>query len=59
LYYLQRFHSLSISYRTIHNWLEKYVGILNEYVSTLQLDTSSMWHADEMTVKVGGCWKYL
>jgi transposase-like protein len=45
--HLRQFHSLGVSYGTIHNWLERYVGILNEYVSTLELDTSSVWHADE------------
>jgi putative transposase len=57
--HLRQFHSLSVSYGTIHNWLEKYVGILDDYVSTLELDTSSVWHADEMMVNVGGNWKYL
>lgn len=44
---------------TVHRWIEKYIGIMNEYVNTIQPDIGGVWHADEMMVKIDGSWEYL
>lgn len=55
--YLKQFYNLKVHYTTIYRWIEKYIQILNKYVSTLKPELSDSWHADEMMVKVAGDWK--
>jgi len=57
--HLKQFYGLNMSHVTIYNWIEKYVAILNDYVSTLEPELSDTWHADEMKVKLGGGWDWL
>lgn len=57
--HLKQFYGLNMSHVTIYNWIEKYVTILNDYVSTLEPELSDVWHADEMKVKLGGGWDWL
>jgi len=38
----------------VYRWLERYVGRLNDYVSTLTPRLSGKWHEDEMKIKVKG-----
>jgi transposase-like protein len=57
--HLKEFYELSVSYMTIHRWIDKYIGIMNEYVNTIQPDIGKVWHADEMYVNIGGSWEYL
>ena len=57
--HLKEFYELKVSYMTIYRWIEKYIGIMNEYVNTIQPDIGNVWHADEMYVNIGGTWEYL
>lgn len=57
--HLKEFYSLGITHMTIYNWIEKYIGIMNEYVSNIQPDIGEIWHTDEMMVNIGGSWEYL
>ena len=57
--HLRQFYSLNISYKSVYNWIEKYVGIMNEYVNEIQPDVGEVWHTDEMMVNIGGNWEYL
>ncbi len=57
--HLKQFYDLEISYMTVHRWIEKYIGIMNEYVNTIQPDIGEVWHTDEMMVNIGGTWEYL
>jgi len=50
--HLKQFYNLRVHYTTIYRWIEKYIQILNEYISTLKPVLSYCWHADEMMVKV-------
>ena len=56
---LKQFYNLDISYMTVHRWIEKYIGVMNEYVNTIQPDIGDVWHTDEMMVNINGSWEYL
>ena len=58
-HHLKEFYDLDISYKSVYNWIEKYVGIMNQYVNTIQPDIGETWHTDEMMVKIDGSWEYL
>lgn len=58
-HHLKQFYELDISYKSIHNWIEKYIGFMNEYVNTIQPDIGDVWHTDEMMMNIGGNWEYL
>jgi putative transposase len=57
--HLKEFYNLGVSYMTVYRWIEKYIGIMNEYVNTLQPEIGDVWHADEMMVGINGNWEYL
>ncbi|MCJ7571720.1 MAG: IS6 family transposase [Candidatus Thermoplasmatota archaeon] len=57
--HLKQFYELNISHKSVYNWIEKYVGIMNEYVNEIQPEIGDVWHTDEMMVKVDGSWEYL
>lgn len=57
--HLKEFYDLEITHMSIYNWIEKYIGIMNEYVNTIQPDIGEVWHTDEMMVNISGTWEYL
>ena len=57
--HMRQFYNLNLSHTTIHFWIRKYMELVDRYVSTLQPQTSMIWHADEMMVKAGGKYKWL
>jgi transposase-like protein len=57
--HLKQFYELNISHKSVYNWIKKYVGIMNQYVNTIQPEIGDVWHTDEMMVKVDGSWEYL
>lgn len=57
--HLKEFYELNITHMSIYNWIERYIGIMNEYVNDIQPDIGTVWHADEMMIKVNGSWEYL
>lgn len=57
--HLKQFYELNISHVTVYNWIEKYIGILNDYVSTLEPEVSDTGHADEMMINIGGDMQWL
>jgi len=58
-HHLKQFYELNITHMSVYNWIEKYVGIMNDYVNDIQPDIGSVWHGDEMMVKINGTWEYL
>ncbi len=58
-HHLKQFYELNISHKSVYNWIEKYVGIMNEYVNDIQPDIGDVWHTDEMMIKIDGSWEYL
>ena len=57
--HLKQFYNLNIGHMSVYRWIEKYVGIMNEYVNDIQPDIGNVWHTDEMMVKIDGSWEYL
>jgi len=49
----------NFSHVAIYKWIRKYVGLMQEYVSTIEPNVSDTWRADELWVKVRGDMKYL
>jgi transposase-like protein len=50
---------VEVSYRTILNWIRKYVAIMKNYTDKIKPNVSDIWRADELWVKVRGDMKYL
>jgi transposase-like protein len=57
--HLKEFYELDVSYMSVYRWIEKYIGIMNEYVNEIQPEIGETWHIDEMMVKIDGSWEYL
>ena len=57
--HLKDFYDLEVTHMSVYNWIEKYIGIMNNYVNTIQPDIGDVWHTDEMMVSIGGSWEYL
>jgi len=54
-----RLLGVEVSYKTIHNWIKKYVKLMKDYVESFKPNVSDTWRADELWVKVRGDVKYL
>jgi transposase-like protein len=52
--HLQSVYGISVSHGTIYGWIKRYVSIVNEYVSQLNVKASERWHADDTIVRVKG-----
>ena len=50
---------VEVSYRTVLNWIKKYVSLMKSYVETITPNVSDTWRADEIYIKVKGDMKYL
>jgi putative transposase len=50
---------VEVSYRTILNWIKKYVRLMEKYAETLTPNVSDTWRADEIYIKIKGNMKYL
>lgn len=58
-HHLKQFYNLNIGHMSVFRWIEKYIGIMNEYVNDIQPEIGEVWHTDEMMVKIDGTWEYL
>jgi transposase-like protein len=54
-----RLLGVQVSHQTVYNWIEKYVGLMKEYVDKITPNVGDTWRADELYVKVKGDMKYL
>jgi transposase-like protein len=54
-----RLQGVNVNHTTVYRWIRKYVGLMEEYVKTLEPDLSGTWRADELWFKVRGNMKYL
>jgi transposase-like protein len=45
--------------QTVHNWITKYVGLMERYLDQIRPNLSPTWRADELYVKIKGDMKYL
>jgi transposase-like protein len=54
-----RLLGVEVSYRTILNWIKKYVKLMQDYVEKIVPNVGDTWRADELYVKIKGDMKYL
>ncbi len=54
-----RLLGVEVSYRTILNWLKKYVKLMKDYAEDIEPNVSNTWRADELYIKIKGDTKYL
>jgi putative transposase len=54
-----RLLGVEVSYRTILNWIKKYVRLMEKYAETITPNVGDTWRADEIYIKVKGNMKYL
>ena len=57
--HLKQFHDLEIAHTTLFYWIEKYISIMDNYVSQFKPKLGTVWHVDEMMVDINGDWYYL
>ncbi len=57
--HLKQFHDLEIAHTTLYYWIEKYIEIMDNYVSQFKPKLGTVWHADEMMLDIDGDWYYL
>ncbi len=48
-----------VSYQTIHNWIRKYISLMQSYLEQITPQVSETWRTDELYLKVRGNQKYL
>jgi putative transposase len=48
-----------VSHQTIHNWITKYVRLMEKYLDKITHQVSDTWRTDEIHLKVRGNMKYL
>lgn len=46
--------NIDINYSTIYTWIQKYIPMISDYITSLAPQLSKEWHADELFVKVRG-----
>ncbi len=54
-----RLQGIEVSHQTVYNWIKKYTGLMQSYVSKIVPQVGDTWRADELWVKVKGDLKYL
>jgi len=54
-----RLQGINVSHVSIYNWIQKYVGLMENYLKQITPQLSDTWRADEMWMKFKGNPKYL
>lgn len=57
--HLKQFYNLKVVHTTLLKWIEKYIKIMDKYVSQFRPKLGTIWHADEMMIDIDGDWYYL
>ncbi len=57
--HLNQFYSLKLDHSNILRRIQKFSGIIDDYVKTLKPEVADIWHHDEMKIQAGGKWKWL
>jgi transposase-like protein len=57
--HLKQFEHVNVSFVAVYKWVQKYIGLMKDYVDTLHPELSRVWHADETKVNVRGQWVWL
>lgn len=56
--HMEQFSETTISHTAIAKWLKKYSALVKSFTDTLPIETSGVYHADEIYVKCGGDQNY-
>lgn len=54
-----RLQGVNVSHVTVLNWMRKYVGLMEKYLSQITPNVSDTWRTDELYLKVKGNMNYL
>lgn len=54
-----RLLGVEVSYQTVYNWIQKYIGLMEQYIEKLRPKVSDTWRADELWMKFKGDMKYV
>lgn len=54
-----RLQGVNISHVAVYKWINKYVGLMQEYLEKIKPNVSDTWRTDELYLKVSGNMKYL
>jgi len=54
-----RLLGVEVSHQTVYNWINKYIGLMEQYIEKLRPKVSDTWRADELWVKIKGDMKYV
>jgi putative transposase len=54
-----RLQGVNVSHVTVLNWMRKYVGLMEKYLSQITPNVFDTWRTDELYLKVKGNMKYL
>lgn len=57
--HLKQFYNLKVVHTTLLKWIEKYIKIMDKYVTQFKPKLGTIWHADEMMIDIDGDWYYL
>jgi len=50
---------VKVTHQTIHNWIKKYIGLMDNYLESITPQVSDKWYCDEIYLKIKGDRKYL
>jgi len=54
-----RLLGVEVSHQTVHNWIAKYVGLMERYLDRITPQVSDTWRADELWVNIKGNMKFV
>jgi len=54
-----RLIGVEVSHKTVYCWIQKYVSLMDKYLSQIKPQVSDTWRADEMFLKIKGNKKYM
>ncbi len=54
-----KLQGVEVSHMSVYRWIKKYVGLMESYLDKITPQTSDVWRADELFLKVKGNMKYL
>ena len=54
-----RFQGIKVSHVSVYKWVEKYVGLMANYLEGIKPNVGDTWRADALWVKIRGDMKYL
>jgi len=57
--HITEFYGVSVNHVVVYKWIKNYVELIRDYVEHLEPQLSGVWYADEMTLRVGGEWRWL